>query len=205
MYKIIVNKKTGFRIIDPSKPVVIRDNRGLLFYSTESQTPKVNCFNLPDFGTFYIEQGQIKPLEKPIKYPYAELPSTIEKTKESPFDFVVEFGINPNKCTIMWEEKKILYDSVFLERPLPQVFALLYHEYGHAFKVPYATAVLEAHKRGMTLSQYTESVCDELSGNYMKAKGFNPSQIAHAFIDALSDRQVLRKNNMVESLNASAL
>jgi len=203
MYKVTVTKKTGFKIVDPAKPVVIRDNRQLLFYSTESQTPKVNCFNLPPFGTFTIEQGSIKPLEKPIKYPLAKLPDSLERVRENPFAFAIEFGINPNKCSIMWDEKTILFDSSFLEKPLPEVFFILCHEYGHAFKVPYAIAVNNASKKGMTLAQYHESVCDEISGNYMKGLGFNPSQIGSAPFNALSDRQALRKTNMFESLQSA--
>ncbi len=203
MYKVTVTKKTGFRIADPSKPVVIRDNRHILFYSTESQTPKINCFNLPGFGTFWIEEGNIKPLEKPIHYPHAKIISSLERVRENPFDFAIEFGINKNKCTIKWDEKEILFDSSFLEKPLPDVFFILGHEYGHAFKVPYEIASNEARKKGMTIEQYYESVCDEISGNYMKTLGFNPSQICKAPFDALSERQELRKTNMYESLQSA--
>ena len=182
MYKITLSKKTGFRIVDPTKPVIIRDNRGILFYSTESQVPRINCFNLPGFGTYWVE-GQIKPSPKPVSYPYAKLPP-LKKRYESPFDFQVIWGINPNKCTIDWEGKTILFDSQFLEKPLPEVFFILCHEYGHAYFAQ-------------------ETLADQMGGNYMKALGFNPSQIGNAPLAALSERQVERKMNMIESIQAS--
>lgn len=188
MRKIVVTKKTGFDINDPSKPVIIRDNRSLLFYSTESLLPKVECFNLPGFGTYWIEQGSFVARNNPVKYDYASLPEFSRRknpiTGENfpmPFDFEIRWGINPNKCTVKWSEHIILFDNAFKEKPLPQVFFILCHEYAHAFFDE-------------------ETLCDQMAGNYMKALGFNPSQIGEAPIKALSERQYQRKKNMVNSL-----
>lgn len=184
MQKFVVRKKTGFEIKDPIKPVIIRDNRGILFYSTESRVPKTTCFNLPPFGNYFLETGEqysgISVLPKPIEYKLAKLPPT-QPRFESPFDFPIKFGVNKNKCTIKWGEQIIFFDNAFKEKPLPQVFFILYHEYAHAF-------------------YQSETLCDQMAGNYMKVRGFNPSQIGEAPILALSERQEQRKQNMVESL-----
>ncbi len=185
-----VNKKTGFTINDPSKPLIIRDNRGLLFYSTEFMLPKklVTCFNMPGFGKFFIETGNISVRPAPIEYPKVIKPGTLKPrvnplTGEpfpSPLDFDVEWGINPNKCTIKWNEHIIFFDSMFKEKPLPVVFFILGHEYAHEYSED-------------------ESICDQISGDFMKDLGFNPSQIAQA-PQILSDRANQRKINMVNSL-----
>ncbi len=185
MRKLVVMKKTGFKINDPSKPVIIRDNRGILFYSTETLInrpgkPNPDCFNLPGFGTYNVETGSFSQLPEPVKYKYASLPPLIRRY-ESPFDFKILWGNNPNKCTVKWDDKVILFDKQFEEKPLPQVFFILYHEFAHAFFEE-------------------ETYCDQMAGNYMKAKGFNPSQIGAAPLLALSDRQHQRKVNMVESI-----
>jgi hypothetical protein len=188
--KLVVTKKTGFTINDPSKPLIIRDNRGLLFYSTEQLLPnkKITCFNMPGFGNFWIETGGVSARIAPIHYPYAELPELQRRenpiTKEEfpdPFNFDVQFGNNPNKCTIKWSEHVIFFDNQFKEKPLPQVFFILGHEYAHTFFE-------------------SETLCDQMAGNYMKDLGFNPSQIGAAPILALSEKQYQRKVNMVESL-----
>lgn len=183
MHKLVVMKKTGYQITDPQTPVIIRDNRGILFYSTEALTPKVKQFNLPTFGngmTYLVESGSFKEMPFPVPASYVKLPS-LSRRFPSPFDFKILFGVNPNKCTVKWNEKEILFDNSFLEKPLPQIFFILYHEYAHAF---FSSEVL----------------CDRMAANYMLAKGFNPSQIGSSSITALSSKQLHRKNDLVQSL-----
>lgn len=178
--------KKGFRITDPSSPVIIRDNRGVLFYTTEPYLPRIKQFNLPPFGRYKVETGAFTEMEKPIKYPYAPIPKLLLQRFPSPFDFKIEFAQNPAKCTIKWGQKKIIFDNAFKEKPLPEVFFILYHEFGHAFF------------NGGTPKK--ESLCDQMAGNYMLARGFNPEQIMKAPITALSERQLERKTEMVESI-----
>ena len=183
MRPFAVTKKTGFEILDPLKPLTIRDERGILFYTTEPLTKKPNCFNMPPLGRFFIEDGNgIAPLEKPLSYNldtrYMNLP---RRHESDPSEFKVEFGPNPNKCTVKWDDRIILFDNMFFERPLPQAFFILYHEFAHAFS-------------------NDEAICDILAGNMMKEKGFNPSQIGSASINALSSRQTARKQQLVNSL-----
>jgi len=178
--KLSVTKKTGFKITDPSMPVIIRDNRHILFYSTESQVPNVWYFNLPAFGTYFVESGSFTPMEKPVEYEHVEIPEIQRRFLVSPYNFKIVWGINPNKCSIMWNRKTILFDSQFKDKPLTQVFFILYHEFAHLYSKD-------------------ESICDHISSNYMKEKGFNPSQISSA-LSALSDRQIVRKTELVNNL-----
>jgi hypothetical protein len=181
MRQFVVTKKTGFAILDPNKPLIIRDARGILFYTTETLTKKPTCFNMPPFGKFFIEDGNgISPLKNPVPYKLANLPPMIRRF-DDPDNFKIIFGINPNKCTVKWNDKIFLFDSMFRERPLPQIFFILYHEYGHAFT-------------------NNEKIADRIASNYMKMRGFNPSQIGAASINALSERQLPRKQELVNSL-----
>lgn len=183
MRKLIVTKKTGFKITDPYKPVIIRDNRGVLFYSTESMLPRVECFNMPGFGTFFIETGYIEALEKPVDYPKVSLPFLVKRFQADPQTFPIIWGINPNKCTIKWKEHEILLDTQFKEKPLPLTFFIIGHEYGHQYFAD-------------------ERLCDRFSINYMLDMGFNKSQIGSSPILALSERQQERKELMVKTLTA---
>lgn len=183
MRRIFVKEKTGFKVVDPTQPVIIRDARGILFYSTESQVPNVTCFNLPGFGEYFVE-GNIKPLDEPVEYALADIPVPLAPRFPPPFDYQIVFGVNPNKCTVKWDKGVILFDNAFKDKPLPQVFFILYHEYAHAYFEE-------------------ETLCDQLAGNYMKIRGFNPSQIVTAPILALSARQKQRKINMVESIKSA--
>jgi hypothetical protein len=184
MRQFVVTEKTGFEILDPSKPLTIRDARGILFYTTEPLTKRPTCFNMPPFGKFFIEDGNgISPLKKPVSYKLAPIPPMIRRF-DDPDDFKIVFGINPNKCTVKWNDKIILFDSQFRDRPLPQVFFILYHEFAHAFT-------------------NNETIADLIAGNYMKERGFNPSQIGSASINALSSRQLPRKRELVNSLIGS--
>lgn len=181
--KIVLQNVTGFRVKDVNEPILIRDTRGLIFYDTEPLVPKVKYFNLPA-GTFFVERGSFREAFTPRYYPLSKLPPP-QRYQTDPLTFKIEFGHNPNKCSIIWDEKRILFDSSFLERPEPEVFFILYHEYGHAF--------YEA-----------EHLADLYAANMMKKKGFNPSQICYAHLDSLSPQQIDRKEfinqKLIESL-----
>lgn len=180
MKRLKVFDKTGFVVKDPYTPVVIRDVRGLLFYSTESLTPKVKEFNLPP-GEYYIDSGNIRPRETPVKYPLYKLPP-FQRNREKPYGFKIRFGYNPNKCTIFWHRKLILFDNALKDLPLPELDFIRYHEYSHA-------------------RYHTEVFCDLMAANYMLCKGYNPSQIREAPIKSLSDRQYKRKLQFVKLTN----
>lgn len=186
MFEIFINKKTGFRVTDPSIPVVIRDQRGILFYSTEPLVPKVKFFNMPALGRFFVDSGKIKELDQPVRYPLIRMPKR-NVYRGNPMNFKIEFGVNEHKATINFLNGTILFDNSIAELPLPYIYYLLYHEYAHEF---FGTT----DKVGSEKYKYCEKWCDALAFNYMLIKGFNPSQIKEAQKNTLSERQQFRKD-----------
>lgn len=183
MYNLNVVQKTGFKISNPNIPVIIRDNRGILFYSTEDMLPRVTGFNLPP-GRYLIDSGMFAPIPTPIGFKLLTLPPN-ERLLKSPHGFRVIFGNNPNKCSVMWGKNVILFDNSFKEKPWPQVEFILGHEFGHQF-------------------YKTEKYCDLYAANRMLKKGFNPSQVGLSPLDSLSDAAYERKKLMVNKLVQNA-
>lgn len=179
MQRLYLDKITGFRIKETSKPVIIRDDRGLLFYSTEHLVPRAVQFNLPT-GEYFIDKGSITALEKPIEYKTIKLPP-VERRFPDPFNFEILFGKNPNKCQISWRLKNIFFDESFKEKTIPEFMFVLMHEFAHQY-------------------YKTEKLVDCLAYNYMLKKGYNPSQIGEAQIDTLSSRQAQRKVFLVNKI-----
>lgn len=184
MEKITLDKITGFRVVNPYEPVIIRDKRGILFYSTEDMTPRVTYFNMPA-GEFFVDSGWIEPVGKPRRYELATLPPH-ERDYGAMENFTITYEPNPNKCTVYWDLKEIVFDTSFMERPIPEVMFILFHEYGHRYFE-------------------TEKFADLYASNRMKLSGYNPSQIALAQVGSLSERQQPRKeflvNRLIETLN----
>lgn len=182
MTKLTVDEKTGFRIRDPYTPVIIRDFRGILFYSTEDQMPKVKEFNLPP-GEYFVESGKFTQMAAPVKYRLLPIPFP-ERFFDDPGNFEVRFGDNPHKCTISFGGRWILFDESFKEKPIPQIWHTLYHEFGHA-------------------KYKTEKYADTYAHNCMLKKGFNPYQISRAHIMSLSaaalERKVYNAELMIKS------
>ncbi len=179
MRKFFVSQKTGFRNITPYNPIIIRDWRGVMFYTTEGITP-VEQFNIPQ-GDYLIQAGAFNPLPNPVDYPLIQLPKRERNNYPNPYKFKIVFGFNPNKCSIIWERKTILYDTKLLESPLYVIDFILFHEYSHYL-------------------YGTEKYADISSANMMKKVGYNPSQIGYAPIDSLSDMANSRKQFMVDKL-----
>ena len=180
MRKILLKDKTGFIIKDPFEPVIIRDKRGILFYDTTPLLPKVREFNLPAGIPLYLEKGSIVRKERPRKYKLTKLPNR-ERNKRSPFNFQIRFGNNPNKATIYWRLGIILFDNSFKEKPLPLIYFILFHEFGH-----------KLYK--------TEKYADLYSKNMMLIRGFNPYQIGISQINGLSSKNYERKRYIVDNL-----
>jgi hypothetical protein len=182
MRKIVLDKKTGFKNNSPYTPVVIRDYRNMLFYDTNATLP-VNQFNLPA-GEYWVDSGNIVPMAKPVPYKLLSLPRR-ERVYPKPYKFKIIFGNNPNKCSIIWEKKVIIFDNSFRDESLPVIEFIRGHEYGHQF---YAT----------------EKYADWWSANRMLTKGFNPSQIGSAPIASLSDGAFERKQKITNKLIKNA-
>lgn len=170
--QLSIHEKSGFKINNPQVPVIIRDCRGILFYSTELQTPNVKEFNLPP-GQYLVDSGYFTKMNKPVNYPLKKLPPA-ERHRPIPSNFTIVWGDNPNKCSVIWPRKVILFDKSLEDYRLPELFFILYHEYSHA-------------------SYKTEKFCDLKAYNYMILKGYNPEQIGMSQIDSLSSEQRERK------------
>lgn len=179
MYKIHLKQKTGFKVLKPEKEVIIRDENGLLFYSTEAKTPNVKMFNLPP-GNYTVQTGFIRPMLFSVDYPLMPLPKK-ERNRPIPHNFQVVYGRNPNKCSIDWKAGKIIKDNAMKDWPKPENDFIYFHELSHAH-------------------YETEKFCDLKAGNYMILKGYNPIQIGLSQIDSLSPKQQERKDFLVNSL-----
>lgn len=178
MDQIILHKKTGFKNLRLSTPIIIRDFRGVEFYSTIGLKP-VESFNLPE-GKYFLDSGLIGELKNPITVKYLEMP-TAQRWFKNPENFNVYFDSNPNKCTVDWDTESITFDNSFKNAPLPNIYFILYHEYGHA--------LYEA-----------ETYADMYAANMMLKRGYNMSQIGLAPLTSLSSKQFERKNNLIERL-----
>lgn len=179
MRELNLTKKTGFKVLNPNVPVIIRDFRGMLFYTTETMVPEVTEFNLP-IGKYFVDSGGIKELPEPVKYNLLKLPKE-ERVMPDPFNFKIQFANNPYKCTINFKDKTITFDNSFKSKTLPEIYFVLFHEFAHRYFK-------------------TEKYCDVLASNYMLVRGFNPSQIGRAHLLSLSHRQHERKKYNIQKM-----
>ena len=180
MRELILNKKTGFRVKDSGKPVIIRDETGQSFYNTEPILPRVIAFNLPK-GKYWIEKGHFERLESPLNYPLFKLPQFERYGFPDAKKFKIVFGENPNKCSILWDKKIILFDNSLKYYTKPMFDFIRFHEYAHR------------HYK-------TEKFCDLMAVNYMLFKGYNPSQIGETPVLSLSDNAYDRKVWLVNKI-----
>lgn len=171
---------TGFKVVDPSKPVIIRDKNLRMFYNTEPYLPKVRHFNLPAHMLLYDDSGNFKPLDRPVKYPLDRLPKP-ERKRKIPNNFKVIFANNPHKCSVHWNEKKIVFDNSFKDMPIQYCMFILFHEFGH-------------HKYS------TEHFADMFAKNMMLKRGYNPEQIGESILNTLSNNNFYRKDILIDSL-----
>jgi hypothetical protein len=184
MRVLIVGEKTGFKIRDVYKPVIIRDERSILFYSTEDILPRAQFFNLPK-GDYFVQSGSFEKLPKPIAYSLIRLPPVQRFFYPSTKNFQIEIVKNPHKCSIDWESRKILLDESFRDKPWPLIDFILSHEVGHKY---YGD------------KENSELCADYFAANRMIKKGYNPLQIGYAQLDSLSGRQIERKNLLINKL-----
>ena len=119
MNQLIVSKKTGFKNTSLSTPIIIRDFRGKIFYSSEGLR-LVEQFNLPE-GQYLIDSGVFEQMKKPVIYKVPPLPPA-ERNFPLPENFLIEFAPNINKCTIMWDKKKIVFDNALKNLSLPELY-----------------------------------------------------------------------------------
>jgi len=192
-YDLIVRKKSGFAS-DSNTPIIIRDDRGFPFYDSRSLGP-VESFNLPA-GKYFVDSGNFTKMATPVYFKKDKLPFPEIAFATLPLNFKIVFDTNPNKCTIYWTQKLIVFDDGsgsgvdFRNVPRPYFDFILNHEYGHTF---YGYGTLyepEAY----------ESYCDRFASNRMLDMGYNPSQIKEAPKATLSSRQDYRKEIIEQTL-----
>lgn len=165
-----LSEKSTFFVRDKNTPVIIRDKRGILFYSTEPMLPRVERFNLPR-GNYIVDSGDFFKSDKFIAWPEPKIPTPERDTKIDPAKFSITVGSTPHKCVINWVKGKILLDKSFLEKPIPEVDFIINHEYGHRF-----------------FGRRNEHLCDLFAVIKMLRAGYNPSQTGKGQIDALSGK-----------------
>lgn len=181
MRKLVVKIKTGFRVKDVNIPINIRDDRGILFYTTEYLLPHVTEFNLPP-GTYFVDSGSFSTMATPRTWGTIKLPRRERFIYPNPKNFKIQWAKNPNKCTVDWIARTITFDNSFKEKPMPEIEFILNHEFGHRF-------------------YKTEAYCDLYAAHHMLKLGYNESQIGDASIDSLSDRSAPRKKYVINNFN----
>lgn len=177
MVEFRVPKKSGFRIL--VNPIRILDFRKKLFYDN-SLVNNPKTFNLPA-GKYYLVKGSFVRLKNPVNYQLPSLPKRERMFYPNPYNFAVKFAKNPNKASIYWDKGVIVFDNAFKQKSLPELFFVLYHEYGHKLYT-------------------TEKFADLFAIREMLKKGFNPSQIGMVPITTLSGQQFPRMKFVVDNL-----
>ena len=167
MRDLILEQKTGFTT---TLPFTIYESNGQVFYSSDF-TDKIAKgerldFNLP-LGVYKYD-GSFQKLDRPVPVKQISLPIKERNIASKRYD--IQFGNNPNKCTIFYDKGLILFDNSFKNKPLYIKYAIYYHELGHHWYRTEAKADLYASKQLLEL-------------------GFNPSQIGRASLESLSNKK----------------
>lgn len=183
MQRIKLDHKTGFQNLEPGLPVIIHDNRNIPFYDSRFLRNAVPYFNLPA-GKYKIVSGNFIPTSKPYPFEKFILPPP-EWHRKSPENFQVVFEPNEHKALVDWKGKRIVFDDSFLNRPLPQVMFIFWHEVGHKN--------YGGHMPGSEKYDRSEHYCDMFAHNQMIDEGYNPSQIGMSPLDTLSDKQLKKR------------
>lgn len=179
MTNFSVHKKTGYINVTPNVPIVINDRNGNVFYDTNTLNTPPYYFNLP-MGRYIMVSGNYKKKKYPIKYNLLKLPKR-DRNFPIPYNFDIVWDDNPHKCTINWFNKSITFDHILRRYNVPELTFILFHEHGHA-------------------KYLSEKGADFYAANQMLNAGFNYSQIGLAHINALSDRQMERKYDIIEEI-----
>jgi hypothetical protein len=176
---LTVKGRTGFRNVS-GNPILILDERGERFYDTRQLLKRVQMFNLPE-GKYYVAQGDIARMGKPIDYELTPMPEKERNLSGDFSNFNLNFVNNPATGTVVPAAKEKFYDHALKDLPLPYSMFIDAHENGHKFYV-------------------TEKYCDRYAANKLLERGYNPSQIAEAIIMTLSPDKAARKEEIVRAL-----
>lgn len=171
--------------MNPEIPLIIKDERGILFYSNEGFNRPIKQINLPPFHKLYLEKGTLGKLKHPISYKKIPNRRPIRKLKKNPENFKVIYSENPHKCTVDWSREMMIFDKSFLEKSIPENVWILFHEYGHRY---------------FNRTTEDEMSCDIFAANKMLEVGYNPEQIGRAILGTISNRNIERKRNLILNL-----
>lgn len=176
MLKVVNLHKSGFVAL--SGAVKILDDKLRPFYYFDFSGKSNKSFNLPE-GVFYVMEGEIKRLEKPLTYKIKKLPIHSYLGRKSPKNFKLIVAPNPNKASIDFAKGVITIDPVYKYKPRLILDYILAHEFGHRF--------------------YSEQhYADHYAKYLMLKEGYNPSQIAFAIHFGISNRSNYRKDYLLK-------
>ena len=167
-------KITGFKCAD--RVIIIRDSKGLPFYTFKNVSGKTVWFNLPK-GLYETDNTLTRTL--PRKYHLPNLPKR-ERNYKLPERIKYVYAPNKNKCSIFFNAKPItvVMDNSFKSKPKPFRVFIRLHEIAHFF-------------------YSTEWKCDLFACKMMAKLGYNPSQFGSANTFCLSEgnqRATISKN-----------
>lgn len=179
MNKLSLQTKTGFRTKNHFE---IYDVNGNLFYSSDFTNKIANgetlYFNLP-LGD-YTFNGQLEKLQTPVKYRKIDLPYPERFIPRGDYD--IQFGDNPNKCTIYYDEELILFDNMFKSAPLYIIAGIYLHEMGHHY-------------------YESEELADLYMVKMMLKEGYNPSQIGYLPLMSLTHNDYTSQQRIKKIVN----
>jgi hypothetical protein len=174
MFKITVKKKSGYQS-HTGRPLLIVDDKGLPFYHNDRKN-KTPFFNMPR-GVYYSNLP-LRKLKSPVVYSLMVLPKPEKNIIIK--DYALSYAPNPNKATINHMKKTIVFDPWFKTVPKHYRTFVTAHELGH----------------GM---YNTEKYADLKAANLMLQYGYNPSQIAEAQFNVLTNRTSLERKEFLIS------
>src|SRR6185436_6871846 len=108
------------------KPIVIFDERGMVFYDTHELDHIVWHFNLPEVN-YFLKEGEIKKMPVPVEYDLLPLPPAERNKKGIPEHFDIYFDENPYKATVFWDKKAMLFDNELKNVSLPALITIYQH------------------------------------------------------------------------------
>lgn len=168
MRQIIITKKTGYQIANPDLSVIILDENKKEFYDNTLIVP-VKKFNLPK-GTYFLTKGELTELTNPVSYDLALLPPADRLFYPNPRNFPIRYGINKNRCSVIWDEGYILKDMSMKAMPKYIDAFITFHEFGHQYYGSNSEPGTPDYERA-------ESSCDTYAHNCMLRVGFTPWQV----------------------------
>jgi hypothetical protein len=192
--KISVAHKTGF-FNKSGRDFVIKDERGVIFYTNKFLVNKLNYFNLPK-GEYTTEASGTKSnfvkLSKPVHFKKIKLPPPVRNLDISKFKII--WKTNPRKGTINWNNQTITIDPHFVGASKPVKLYMIGHELGHRYYGDSMKSIIH------------EKNADAYAYNLCISWGLNPSQIFLAQFTTIEHNAAIERKryllNKIKKLKA---